>query len=320
LDAGVRVFLSSANIIGGTSATATNVISANDFMGIDIFSFGEETGNVIQGNLIGTDATGTVGLGNASGILINNVPGNIIGGQAASARNVISRNRFSGVTIVGILSTENHVFGNLIGTDVSGTAPLGNTPFGVRIGENDGPRRNIVGGRGHDKGNVIAYNAAGGVRIGRGVGNAVLANAIFSNGGLAIDLGEPGVEPNDPLDRDNGANRLQNYPVLISAVSNPNRTMIKGTLNSRPDTTFWFEFYASRACSPFGHGEGEALLGQVAVTTDDEGNARFKVTSVEVVPSGHVITATATDPHGNTSEFSACVQVGPSTEDDAWAR
>ena len=141
---GIRIFLSSDNIIGGTAPRARNIISGNAFMGIDIFSFGSETGNVIQGNFIGTDASGTLGLGNGtsggltSGVHINNVPGNIIGGRRPGARNVISDNALDGVVIVGLGAINNRVDGNLI---------KGHTSVGIRIGigaQNNQFWRNII--------------------------------------------------------------------------------------------------------------------------------------------------------------------------------
>jgi CSLREA domain-containing protein len=153
-DHGIRIFLSSGNTIGGTAASARNIISGNAFNGIDIFSFGAETGNLIQGNLIGTDATGTVGLGNGtsggltSGVLINNVPGNVIGGPMPGARNVIADNALDGVTIVGLGATNNRMDGNIID---------GHTGVGIRI--TGGAQNN------HFRRNTIMNNGIGGIRI-----------------------------------------------------------------------------------------------------------------------------------------------------------
>ncbi len=113
---------------------------------------------------------------------------------------------------------------------------------------------------------------------------------------------------NDPEDGDTGPNSLQNYPVLSAAFSDGISTRIQGTLDSLPATTFAIEFFASPSCDPSGNGEGQTFLGEASVTTDAFGKASFQV----LVPfgSGHqVVTATATDPAGNTSEFSACAGV-----------
>ncbi len=130
---------------------------------------------------------------------------------------------------------------------------------------------------------------------------------MFSNAGLGIDLGADGVTPNDAGDGDTGANNLQNFPVLTSATSGS--TTIEGTLNSTPNTKFRLEFFSSTECDPSGYGEGETFLVFIDVTTDGSGNVTFTVTFPDTVPGGHFITATATDPNNNTSEFSQGVQV-----------
>ena len=90
------------------------------------------TGAVVQGNLIGTDVTGTVRLGNlGDGIQMSLSQNNLIGGTAPGEGNVISANGRHGVS--GHLSTGSRVQGNRIGTDVTGTRDLGNTGDGVSI-------------------------------------------------------------------------------------------------------------------------------------------------------------------------------------------
>src|SRR5205814_5184081 len=101
------------------------------------------------------------------------------------------------------------------------------------------------------------------------------------------------------------ANNLQNFPVITDAVSNGSTTTVKGALNSNASTAFRVEFFSSATCDASGGGEGEQLLGSADVTTDANGDATFNVT-LPNVPVGQVVTATATDPSGNTSEFSAC--------------
>ena len=93
---------------------------------------GSATGNTVQGNLIGTDAAGTVGLGDGFGVRLN-TPDNLVGGASAAARNVISGNATEGVDINAAAATGNRVTGNYIGTDVTGTQDLGNAQAGVRV-------------------------------------------------------------------------------------------------------------------------------------------------------------------------------------------
>ena len=89
-------------------------------------------------------------------------------------------------------------------------------------------------------------------------------------------------------------------------VSNGGGTTIQGTLNSNPNTTFQIDFYSSAACDPSGNGEGARFFDTTSVTTDVNGNATINFASSTILDSGRVITATATDPAGNTSEFSPC--------------
>ncbi|MCH8251794.1 MAG: hypothetical protein IID36_05015 [Planctomycetes bacterium] len=97
--------------------------------------------------------------------------------------------------------------------------------------------------------------------------------------------------------------------MLISAISDAAGITITGTLNSTPGTDFAVEFFSNSACDPFGHGEGELFLGSSLETTLDDGNVVFTVDFETTLPAGQFITATATDPAGSTSEFSACVAV-----------
>jgi Calx-beta domain len=121
---------------------------------------------------------------------------------------------------------------------------------------------------------------------------------------LAIDLGVSGLTPNDIGDTDTGANNLQNFPVLTSVTSSSNSTTIQGSLNSTPNTIFQIDFYSSAALDPSGNGEGALFFATTPVTTDSNGNATINATFPMAPGSGRVITATATDPNGNTSEFS----------------
>jgi parallel beta-helix repeat protein len=190
---------------------------------------------------------------------------------------------------------------NYVGTDATGTLDLGNTAFGVAI---DGSTDTTI------LGNTIAFNTGVGVvMIGASSGNKVTQNSIYENTGLGIDLGNNGVTANDSGDGDTGANNLQNFPNLSWAWNGS--TNILGTFNSTTSTQFTLEFFYSASCDPSGYGEGETYLGSTTVDTDPSGNAPIDVTFPETVPVGQHITATATDPGGNTSEFSACIPVYP---------
>src|SRR5262249_51385589 len=133
-------------------------------------------------------------------------------------------------------------------------------------------------------------------------------NSIHDNGGLGIDLGNDGVTPNDDRDPDEGANHLQNFPVITSAVTSGSTTVIQGAFNSTPGTLFVLEFFASPIPNPSRYGQRALYLDSRQRLTDDLGNDTFTFV-LPAVPVGWVITATATDPNGNTSEFSLAVAV-----------
>jgi hypothetical protein len=166
----------------------------------------------------------------------------------------------------------------------------------------------MVGGGSNAARNRIAYNGANGISLTGTDPNrtTVRRNLIYSNGGLGIDLGENGVTGNDSLDADSGPNSLQNYPVVVSARSSTG--VIIARLNSKPGSTYVIEFFSSPAgsCDPSNHGEGRTFLGLKKATTDLAGSARIAFTSGVPFAPGSVITATATDPQGKTSEFSVC--------------
>src|SRR5215210_3425798 len=310
---GVFIDGASENTLGGAASAARNLISSNVSRGI-LIDKANATKNHIEGNYIGTDATGTKDLGNGSGLLIYGV-NNTVGGAAIGARNVVSGNDNGGIAL---FAPDNTVEGNYIGTDATGAANLGNSSNGVVIGSaigSDG-KNNTIGGTAAGAGNVIAFNSGDGVVVAVDTGNRILSNSIFSNGGtsttnLGIDLSPPdGVTPNDtiPGDPDTGANNLQNFPELSSAKTSRKGTLIKGTLNSTPNTIFTIQFFSSPAADPSGFGEGQKFLGPKSVTTDASGNASF--TFKKKVPKGQFVTATATnDLTGDTSEFSTARKV-----------
>ena len=311
------------NTVGGTEAGARNVISGN-VIGVSIFLSGA-TGNKVMGNYIGTDAAGTQPVGNNLGVLINGASSNTVGGTEAGARNVISGNTPSptfgqdgdGVVITSSSTTNNKVEGNYIGTDASGTQPLGNAGNGVQI-ENQASD-NTVGGTGAGARNAISGNDGDGVEI-RGsssTGNSILSNSIYENGELGIDLvgGDEttfGVTRNDSKDPDTGANRRQNFSVLSSATLSGGQITLSGRLNSRPRKTFTIQFFSSPAADPSGFGEGKTFLGQIQIKTNREGKRSFSRTlfPLQPVSPGEQITATATNNlTGDTSEFSAAKEL-----------
>ncbi len=298
----------SNNTIGGTTVGARNIISGNTSDGIEI-SDATTTGNIVQGNYIGTDVTGTADLGNTQyGINISaGATNSQIGGTVVGARNIISGNNFSGIVITGS-GTDGHVIeGNYIGTDVTGAAAIGNTFHGINISTN--AANNRIGGTTAGAGNLIANNLQDGVTLSTSsTGNSILSNQIHSNGALGIDLANDGVTANDVGDADAGANNLQNFPVLSTVVTTGSQVTINGTFNSTATTTYRIEFFASVTADGSGYGEAERYLGFATVTTDGSGNATINSTLTAAVVAGEFVTATATvdlggGNYGDSSEF-----------------
>jgi hypothetical protein len=296
--------------IGGTTAGAGNTISGNQFGGIG-FSF--SSANLVQGNKIGTDRTGTAAVPNgSSGVRLSDAIGEIIGGTAPGAGNLISGNNGDGILLT-FDTRGNQIQGNFIGTQVDGTSSLGNTGDGIHA--LDVAPVNTVGGAASGAGNIIAFNGGEGVAVGPNSlfpGNATLAilsNAIFSNGGLGIDLGDDGVTPNDACDTDTGPNNLQNFPLITAAGISPSGVIIEGRLDSSPNTSYLLQFFSNSVPDPSGFGEGEQFIGSASVTTSGDCNASFTIILPASVSAGQFITATATDPDNNTSEFSNQVAV-----------
>lgn len=172
---GIVVVNGAANdTIGGIIPGARNVISASGLTYVQIAIAGPSGGVQVLGNTIGTDVNGTTSFPNqSSGILIFNSANNVIGGTTAGARNIISGNRFNGVSLSG--ASGNKVQGNFIGVNASGTDTLGNGRAGIRLF--DSPR-NIIGGNTTGAGNVVAGNHSYGVEI---VGNGSTENKIQGN-------------------------------------------------------------------------------------------------------------------------------------------
>jgi uncharacterized repeat protein (TIGR01451 family) len=139
--------------IGGNSAAAKNVVSANTQDGIFLNGAGS---NTIQGNFIGTDATGLLsGFGNGGrGIHVLSASANTIGGTGAN-RNVISGNTAEGI-IIRSGSSGTIVRGNYIGVAANGTSALGNGQEGIQI--DTGSPGTIIGGSAVGAGNVIGTN------------------------------------------------------------------------------------------------------------------------------------------------------------------
>jgi CSLREA domain-containing protein len=183
-------------------------------------------------------------------------------------------------------------------TNIHGLRIISFGSHGLLISQNGG---NII------EGNEIAHNGGDGIRITEGVGNTISGNDLHDNGGLSIDLGGDGRTANDTDDPDNGANYLQNYPNLITAVPQDDTLRIDGRLDSTAVTTYTLEFFAMPSCLQ--NSSSQTFLGATQAAADELGNVYFHVQGLTAVPINYFVMATATDPNGNTSELSDCISV-----------
>jgi hypothetical protein len=279
-------------IIAGSSLVRGLIINRFSLYGIELQNSG---GNVIQGDYIGTDVTGSIALSNRIGVRVSS-SNNTIGGTTVGAGNVISGNLSDGL-FISDNGTGNLVQGNFIGTDASGTLILGNGNNGVHLLNG---YDNAIGGTAAGAANVIAYNGNDGVLVDGGTENLISQNSIFGHAnGLGIELANLG-------------NNNLSFPVLTSAITDGFTTMVNGLIQSAPNTTFTLEFFANPVSNPSGFGEGKQFLGASAVTTDSSGTASFSVLLASPGSPGQFVAATATDPNSDTSAFSQCIGViGP---------
>ena len=296
---GVYLYNAAANLIGPsttpssrmTPTAGANVIAGNKYSEVNIGGT-DSPGNCVQGNILGLDATATLPLD-------------------------------SGIVGVTVYSPGDTIEGNLIGTHGTGVSITGgnNTiirnnniavsgPYNNAIGLTDASNCTI-GGPNWDDGNVLSCDAnnngaAAWVYHINVPGFAATNNTIRGNATLGPILLDGSRNANVPCGSTNGANRLLNYPVLTSAVTSNGTTTIQGSLNSLASKTYLVDFYAN-AHANLQAPSGQSYLGSTAVTTSGACTGSFQVaiSSPAPVPAGQFITATATDPTGNTSEFSA---------------
>jgi hypothetical protein len=275
------------NIIGGTTPSSRNLISGMS----NVYSFGGvglyadlATGNLVEGNFVGTDISGTKKLGNSVGVTFMTSHGNTVGGPSAAAKNVISGN-VCGVKLA-VDAKNNQVQGNYIGTDAGGATQIGNI---TGVGIQQGSSNNLIGGFSSGSGNLIAYSSSGvGIFDDTSIDNSILGNSIYASS-------------------DFGIGSINSYTTITSAVDHGGAgTAIKGNLINSPNMNFRVEFFASDKCESAG--AGRQYLGFTTTTTDQKGNGLIDLTFMGT-GAGRFITVTATDPAGTTSSFSNCALV-----------
>ncbi len=293
-ESGILIQGATDNIIGGLTNATGNLISGNGLAGIALRT--QADSNLIWGNDIGTGLLGLSAIPNQVGILIVNSDSNQVGGDQARMGNVVSGNSEEGIFLE--VDSENTIIDyNRVGLNSAG-APLGNGASGIVLGAN------VTGTEVFS--NTIGANGANGVQV-EDVRNPIRFNQIYLNGELGIDLNNDGLTNNDLGDVDTGGNDAQNFPMLFAA------DLVSGTitftLSSTPSDPFVIDFYKSPQCdSPDGHGEGAEYLGEWPVLTNANGIFAGQA-SISGFSDGDVLTATATDQRGNTSEFSRCFTV-----------
>jgi len=283
-------------LIGGSGAGEGNVFSGNANHGLvfsDMNVFANPTDPVVfvQGNFIGTNATGTEALANGVvGILLDRGARNVqIGGTGAGEGNVISGNGLDGIRIArsnNLAGGANHIniYGNFIGTNGVGTSLIPNASSGISVFE--GGNTNAIGGIASGEANIIAGNGDFGVRIKGGSlettsANTIRGNSIYSNEDKGIEL------------EDDGNNAIVTPAVL--AVGPVAGTAPAGsTVDLYGDTGAQGRFYVDTATA--------TGAGTFTMNTD---------LSVLTSMGLNMLTVTATDAAGNTSEFSTPFEIQP---------
>jgi len=318
---GVKVVDSSNNMIGDNSGVAGRdaTISGNVGNGVTIEGQGSQF-NSVTSNSIGifTAISNTIhrvpNLQN--GILIRNGVNNIIGGLNLGLGNKVSGNTRSGILVSGGQATGNSVKFNQIG-GILGTT-FGNTIHGVHLTE--GAQNNNIGDE--DSGNSISGNGGSGIFVEDGEPapltegtqssqrNRLVGNTIFNNVGLGIDIFPTGANPNDPGDADEGPNRGQNYPVIDNFSIDGNGDLIvlyrlaTSTANANYGTNgIYIQFFKSDLL-----GQGQTFLNNNFWTVSDQNASSLKSVNLGNAAAlgftlSDLMTATATDADGNTSEF-----------------
>jgi hypothetical protein len=292
------------NTIGGSTPGSGNVIAANAFHDLDIVG-NNTNANVVAGNFIGLDKDGSNAIANDNNGLgiFSGAKNNVIGGPSPGARNFISGHAHYGLFISDSGTTGNLVQGNTIGLNLNGVARPNTNPgdFETAVAVFNGAQSNTIGGSALGASNMIADNTNEGVAIydSTTIKNAISRNSIFGNHIRGIGMGS----------LYNNSNNNQASPSLSSAIlgntGNVGGTDIGGMLTgSAASTAFTLEFFAN----PPGNDEGQFFVGSASVMTNGSGTATFTsppIHLVAAVPKNYLITATATDPNGNTSQFSS---------------
>jgi hypothetical protein len=313
----------------GLSVFASNSV----FRGLIFSGFSEASialwggdNNKIQGCYLGSNAAGTALAGStatAAVYLAGGSSSNVIGVDGDGVSDAIEGNLLVGSEQMGVWlngsgTTNNRVAGNRIGISKAGV-DLGND-WGVYA--SGGASNNVIGSNNDgvsdwEESNTISSNDLSGIAIvgATSIGNRISRNYVYGNNNAEIDLEDDGTTANDALDTDSGANQHSNYPIVRSVTLSGSLLTVTGSLSALASTAYRLEFFAAAASDASGHGGSQRYLGFLSVTTDASGAAIFSQSFKTTLAYGWVVSATATDTAGNTSEFSPVLWQGANLDD-----
>ena len=328
-DKGVLIrYGAKANHIGGQGVGKGNLISGNLNSGIQIYQSGSDS-NHVQGNFIGTDSSGTMAVANRVGISVSSgAQYNIIGGDVSEERNIISGNTEEGIWLGGSQTMYNSIQGNFIGVDTSGSQELGNGYYGIYC--NGDVKNNSIGGLSAGECNVISANGAGIVFYGSGVdSNTVEGNYIGTNSEGSGDIGNTNYGIWITMGaKDNTigpANTIWcngKYGVTVTTDSSTGNTITQNSITNNAELGISNRHGGNGEIAPpviltvtstsiIGKAQPSSVV-EIYSDPEDEGEIFEGTASVDSdsnfqwsgILSGPYVTATVTDIHGNTSEFS----------------
>jgi PKD repeat protein len=327
---------------GSNNRVEGNLVSGNPDQELSVGSYGGCC-NVVIGNLIGTDASGSRAIANGTGGTGISSGGayNRVGGTTPAERNIVS-GKDIGINVSAAGSVGMLVIGNLIGTDITGTGSIGNTWTGVELGYGS---RAVVGGATSGERNVISGSGRQGVEVASDY-NAILGNYIGTDASGAVAMGNRGaavrvvvygggaeqnvIQGNLIAHTTFSEQESEGVGVLVD--SYPHNTIRRNSIHSNagkgivtinggndmlpaPVITAVTQTGISGTACPgcmveiFSDQEDEGQIYEGSAMADGEGNWSWTGS-----PTGPYVTATATDEAGNTSAFSAPQGVWPQVQ------
>ncbi len=305
--------------IGGPQPADRNLVGGN-FNGISATSEGAKIEDaLIENNWIGLDGSAGAVVANGRGISLVNalrttIRANVVVASGAGVDQIGPFVSQGQGLIADAGTVETIIERNRFGVDPSGDGiTTGFIPFGVQSGLDlrNSASIDVRVGNPNDPtaGNIVGHARATNTYILANIQRVALSGNRLFGGTIGIDISPvEGPNSNDLLDADTGANGLQNHPELASATTAGAQTLIVGTLSSTPNTDYRVELFEATFCPANGRGHAQHYLGSVDATTHGGGDASISV-NIPALAAGRYVTATATDPLGNTSEFGPCIEV-----------